>query len=66
MCDGHLRASDENREGADFGENAPGVYLHGLDLEKANNYVQFTPLCNNGTFWGVKWEVRTDRADRVP
>ena len=32
---------------------------------KANNYTRFVPLCNDGVFWRVKWEVRANREERV-
>lgn len=47
-------------------DGAPGVYVHkDSTSHKAENYVRFVPLCGDGIFWGAKWEVRVDRADRV-
>ena len=65
MCDGYLRASDSTREFTRFAQESPGVYIHGIDYGKANGYVTYMPLHNDGIYWGAKWEVRTDRADRV-
>ena len=30
---------------------------------KAENYMRFTPLCEDGHFWAAKWELRVVRAE---
>ena len=34
-------------------------------MEKAEYYIHFRPLCDDGVFWGCKWEVEVDRERRV-
>ena len=33
--------------------------------DKVNDYVCFTPLCEDGVFWAAKWEVRVDKKRQI-
>ena len=46
--------------------NTPGIYVHNEDNSVlAENYIRFTPLCDDGVFWAAKWEVRVERTRQV-
>ena len=64
----HVRRfeSSDHGQGQRYLTDAPGIYLHKTGTkEKAENYMTFTPLCDDGVFWGCKWEVDIDRERRV-
>ena len=35
-------------------------------VNNAENYIPFTPLCDDGVMWAVKWEVKVDRSQQLP
>ena len=62
----HGRLFESRNEGDRWLTGAPGVYVHkDKTSHKAENYIRFVPLCGDGIFWAVKWEVLVDRSQRV-
>eukprot|EP00930_Biecheleria_cincta_P067929 TRINITY_DN548_c1_g2_i1.p1 TRINITY_DN548_c1_g2~~TRINITY_DN548_c1_g2_i1.p1 ORF type:complete len:1108 (+),score=152.38 TRINITY_DN548_c1_g2_i1:117-3440(+) len=58
----HLFASRDRDLGERLFEGMPGVYVHkNRTSQKAENYLRFVPLCEDGIFWACKWEVLVDR-----
>ena len=56
----HVRRfeSSDHGQGQRSLTGAPGIYLHKTGTKgKAENYINFTHLCEDGVFWGCKWEV---------
>ena len=64
LCHGCLFASCDKSSGHTFFEGCPGVYCH-QKSSKANNYLRYCALCDDGVFWAAKWELRVDRSDCV-
>jgi len=64
LCHGCLFASCDKSSGHTFFEGCPGVYCH-QNSSKANNYLRYCALCDDGVFWAAKWELRVDRSDCV-
>eukprot|EP00928_Gymnodinium_smaydae_P038365 TRINITY_DN26484_c0_g1_i1.p1 TRINITY_DN26484_c0_g1~~TRINITY_DN26484_c0_g1_i1.p1 ORF type:complete len:925 (+),score=154.82 TRINITY_DN26484_c0_g1_i1:69-2843(+) len=63
---GKLLPSTSKGRGERFLENAQGVYVHkDGTAHKAEHYMRFVPLCDDGVFWAAKWEVRVDRSVKV-
>ena len=61
-----LFESSDHSQGQRYLTDAPGIYLHKTGTkEKAENYINFMLLCDDGVFWGCKWEVEVDRERRV-
>lgn len=61
-----LRPSQDATQGEGFFKEAPGIYVHcDTTAQKADNYMRYVPLCQDGVFWAVKWEARVDRSSRV-
>ena len=53
-----LFESSDDSQGHRYLTGAPGIYVHKTGTrEKAENYIHFMPLCDDGVFWGCKWEV---------
>ena len=66
MYHGELFESSDDSQGQRYLTGAPGIYVHKTGTKvKAENYINFTPLCDDGVFWGCKWEVEVDRERRV-
>ena len=66
MYHGKLAASHDAELGHRFLEGKPGLYVFKDDLRaKAENYMQFVPLFQDGVFWSAVWEVFVDRSARV-
>ena len=66
MYHGEIFASHDERQGHRFKGGRPGIYVHNTDTAvKAENYIRFTPLCEDGVMWAAKWEVQVDRSQRV-
>ena len=66
LYSGFLASSCDVEQGHRYFQDAPGIYVHKeCTAHKADNYVRFTPLCEDGVFWAAKWEVRVDRSERV-
>lgn len=66
MYHGRLLAScNADRQNA-HGNDTPGVYCHRDAIkDEALNCAPFVPLCRDGVFWSVMWEVQVDRSDRI-
>jgi hypothetical protein len=63
---GELLESNDEDVGQRYLTGAPGVYLHeDKNLHKVWYYQRYVPLCGDGVFWAVRWEVRADRSDVV-
>ena len=63
MYHGELFESSDDSQGQRYLTGASGIYVHKTGTKvKAENYINFTPLCDDGVFWGCKWEVEVDRA----
>ena len=63
---GKLLESRDEEAGERYLEGAPGVYLHReKTAAKADNYIGFTPLADDGVYWATKWETRVDRERKV-
>lgn len=46
--------------------DVPGVYLHkDATQHKAEHYLRFVPIFNDGIFWAAKFEVLANREDRM-
>ena len=53
-------------EGDRFLTDAPGLNVHKEKTShKAENHIRWVPLCGDGVFWAVKWEVLVDPNQRV-
>lgn len=66
MVAGSSRPSSDANNGEGFFERAPGIYVHGgRTAEKAENYVRYVQLFEDGVFWAAKWEVQVGRSSRV-
>lgn len=66
MVTGSLRPFCDARNGEGFFERAPGIYVHGdKRAEKAEHYMRFVQLFQDGVFGAVTWEVQVDRSSRV-
>lgn len=68
MYHGRLLASNSKDKGHRFFPDAPGIYVHkdGTKHKAAWSYSRFVPLFEDGVFWAAVWEVRVDRARKVP
>jgi len=66
MYAGELFVSDDEEKGHRFLPGRPGIYAHSMkNAIKAENYIRFTPLCDDGVMWAAKWEVNVDRSQRI-
>ena len=66
MYNGEITSSCNESEGHRFFEDAPGIYVHhDSTAYKADHYIRFIPLFQDGVFWAAKWELRVNRAERV-
>ena len=55
-----IESGDESR-GDRLLAGTRGVYVHkGATSHKAENYVRFAQLAQDGVFWASKWELRVD------
>ena len=53
MYHGELFESSDDSPSQRYLICAPGIYVHKTGTKvKAENYIDFTPLCNDGEFWG--------------
>ena len=66
MYQRELIASEDRKQGHRFFDGKPGIYLDKDGLsEKAEYYIRFVPLFEDGVFWAAMWEARVDRGQRV-
>ena len=66
LYQGELHESRDEGQGERFLVGAPGVYVHKqATAQKSENYLRFTPLCEDGAYWAVKWELLVDRKKQV-
>eukprot|EP00929_Paragymnodinium_shiwhaense_P026116 TRINITY_DN15595_c0_g1_i4.p1 TRINITY_DN15595_c0_g1~~TRINITY_DN15595_c0_g1_i4.p1 ORF type:complete len:1560 (+),score=426.06 TRINITY_DN15595_c0_g1_i4:126-4805(+) len=66
LVSGYLWASGDEERGDRFFTECRGVYVHKDGTKhKAESYIRFVPLCDDGIFWAVKWEVLVDRSQNV-
>ena len=64
----HGQLAESN--GANLGErtlgDVPGVYAHkDGTADKAEGYMRFVDLLNDGVYWAVKFELLVNRSERI-
>lgn len=63
---GRLFASRDDIDGERCFRGASGVYVFNDEhADKAENYVRWVHLHDDGVFWAAKWELRVDREQKV-
>ena len=59
-------AADDKQQGQRSKAECRGIHVHNTEAAaRVEDYVCFTPLCNDGVMWAASWEVKVDRSQEI-